>query len=157
MSSTCRLCKLCCLIIGTFLRGLETTASYDKSKEEFIIHSPTPSSIKYWPGGRKCKCWVMLLSTADGEWTEAINTAGSLWLLKWIVKMVTTPVTVSVIADKERYIVKRLLPDADCLQIQSWEKTNPYRPTCSLIYRCPIAWAITYSDLEVMYLIALGG
>ena len=26
---------------GTFLRGLETTATYDQSTEEFIVHSPT--------------------------------------------------------------------------------------------------------------------
>lgn len=36
---------------GTFLRGLETTATYDKSTEEFIMHSPTLTSTKWWPGG----------------------------------------------------------------------------------------------------------
>ncbi|KAJ2940649.1 hypothetical protein O0L34_g14756 [Tuta absoluta] len=36
---------------GTFLRGLETTATYDLKTEEFIIHSPTLSSYKWWPGG----------------------------------------------------------------------------------------------------------
>lgn len=36
---------------GTFLRGLETTATYDKSTQEFIIHSPTVTSTKWWPGG----------------------------------------------------------------------------------------------------------
>jgi alkylation response protein AidB-like acyl-CoA dehydrogenase len=35
---------------GTFVRGLETTATYDKSTREFIINSPTLTSIKFWPG-----------------------------------------------------------------------------------------------------------
>ncbi|MCL4138555.1 UNVERIFIED_CONTAM: hypothetical protein GTU68_031554, partial [Idotea baltica] len=36
---------------GTFLRGLETTATYDEATEEFVLHSPTISSYKWWPGG----------------------------------------------------------------------------------------------------------
>ncbi|CAH2102902.1 unnamed protein product [Euphydryas editha] len=36
---------------GTFLRGLETQATYDANTEEFILHSPTLSSYKWWPGG----------------------------------------------------------------------------------------------------------
>jgi acyl-CoA oxidase len=36
---------------GTYIRGLETTATYDPSSEEFIIHSPTLTSTKWWPGG----------------------------------------------------------------------------------------------------------
>ncbi|KAM4604056.1 peroxisomal acyl-coenzyme A oxidase 1 isoform 1-T1 [Polymixia lowei] len=36
---------------GTHLRGLETTATYDPSTQEFVINSPTVSSIKWWPGG----------------------------------------------------------------------------------------------------------
>ncbi|CAK8678544.1 peroxisomal acyl-coenzyme A oxidase 1-like isoform X2 [Clavelina lepadiformis] len=35
---------------GTFLRGLETTAHYDPNTQEFILNSPTISSIKWWPG-----------------------------------------------------------------------------------------------------------
>ncbi|CAJ0567732.1 unnamed protein product, partial [Mesorhabditis spiculigera] len=35
---------------GTNLRALETTAHYDKKTQEFVIHSPTTSSIKWWPG-----------------------------------------------------------------------------------------------------------
>lgn len=35
---------------------LETTATLDKNKDEFVIHSPTITSTKYWPGdlGRHC-------------------------------------------------------------------------------------------------------
>ncbi|XP_044256836.1 probable peroxisomal acyl-coenzyme A oxidase 1 [Tribolium madens] len=36
---------------GTFIRGLETTATYDPSTEEFVLHSPTLTSYKWWPGG----------------------------------------------------------------------------------------------------------
>ncbi|XP_015587511.1 probable peroxisomal acyl-coenzyme A oxidase 1 [Cephus cinctus] len=36
---------------GTFIRGLETTATYDPSTKEFILNSPTLTSYKWWPGG----------------------------------------------------------------------------------------------------------
>ncbi|CAH1782747.1 unnamed protein product [Owenia fusiformis] len=35
---------------GTFLRGLEMEARYDKSTEEFVISTPKHSSMKWWPG-----------------------------------------------------------------------------------------------------------
>lgn len=35
---------------GTQVRGIETTATFDKETDEFVIHSPTLSSTKYWPG-----------------------------------------------------------------------------------------------------------
>lgn len=35
---------------GTFVRGLETTATFDRHTQEFVIHSPTLTSIKFWPG-----------------------------------------------------------------------------------------------------------
>uniref|UniRef100_A0A1L8DZK4 Acyl-coenzyme A oxidase n=1 Tax=Nyssomyia neivai TaxID=330878 RepID=A0A1L8DZK4_9DIPT len=36
---------------GTFIRGLETTSTYDPKTEEFILNSPTLTSYKWWPGG----------------------------------------------------------------------------------------------------------
>ncbi|XP_078506954.1 peroxisomal acyl-coenzyme A oxidase 1-like [Lissotriton helveticus] len=36
---------------GTHIRGLETTSTYDPSTQEFILNSPTITSIKWWPGG----------------------------------------------------------------------------------------------------------
>ncbi|CAH1639482.1 unnamed protein product [Spodoptera littoralis] len=36
---------------GTFLRGLETTATYDPATEEFVLHTPTLTAYKWWPGG----------------------------------------------------------------------------------------------------------
>nr|XP_006823809.1 PREDICTED: peroxisomal acyl-coenzyme A oxidase 1-like [Saccoglossus kowalevskii] len=35
---------------GTFIRGLETTAIYDPKTEEFVLHTPTLSALKWWPG-----------------------------------------------------------------------------------------------------------
>ena len=35
---------------GSDVQSLETTATYDPATEEFVIHSPTVSSIKFWPG-----------------------------------------------------------------------------------------------------------
>ena len=36
---------------GTYIRGLETTATYDKRSQQFILHSPTITATKWWPGG----------------------------------------------------------------------------------------------------------
>lgn len=36
---------------GTFVRGLETTATYDENTKEFILNSPTLTALKWWPGG----------------------------------------------------------------------------------------------------------
>lgn len=41
---------------GTFVRGLETTATYDKEMQEFVLHSPTLTSTKWWPGGLGKTC-----------------------------------------------------------------------------------------------------
>jgi acyl-CoA oxidase len=36
--------------VSSFLRGLETTATYDKASDEFVIHSPTLTATKWWIG-----------------------------------------------------------------------------------------------------------
>ncbi|RLN15134.1 hypothetical protein BBJ28_00006533 [Nothophytophthora sp. Chile5] len=36
---------------GSNVQGLETTAVYDKSAQEFVLNSPTLTSRKWWPGG----------------------------------------------------------------------------------------------------------
>ena len=36
---------------GTFVRGLETTATCDGGADGFVLHSPTLSATKWWPGG----------------------------------------------------------------------------------------------------------
>jgi len=35
---------------GSDVASLETTATFDRETDEFIIHSPTISSTKFWPG-----------------------------------------------------------------------------------------------------------
>ncbi|KAE9416436.1 hypothetical protein Angca_009133 [Angiostrongylus cantonensis] len=35
---------------GTNLKNLETTATYDPKTEQFVLHSPTITSTKWWPG-----------------------------------------------------------------------------------------------------------
>ena len=49
-----------CLSTGTHLRGIETTATYDPQTETFDIHSPTLTSLKWWPGG--CKGLMLIMS-----------------------------------------------------------------------------------------------
>ncbi|KAK2765524.1 hypothetical protein FQN54_008378 [Arachnomyces sp. PD_36] len=41
---------------GSFVRGLETTATFDRRTDEFVINSPTPSSAKFWPGAMAMSC-----------------------------------------------------------------------------------------------------
>lgn len=41
---------------GTYVRGLETTATYDKKTKEFIIDSPTNTATKFWPGAVAKSC-----------------------------------------------------------------------------------------------------
>ncbi|PSC69663.1 peroxisomal acyl-coenzyme A oxidase 1-like [Micractinium conductrix] len=36
---------------GTFVRGLQTVAVYDEASKEFVVHSPSLESTKWWPGG----------------------------------------------------------------------------------------------------------
>lgn len=35
---------------GSDVAGLETLATFDLATDEFVIHSPTTTSAKYWPG-----------------------------------------------------------------------------------------------------------
>nr|XP_022336079.1 peroxisomal acyl-coenzyme A oxidase 1-like isoform X1 [Crassostrea virginica]XP_022336087.1 peroxisomal acyl-coenzyme A oxidase 1-like isoform X1 [Crassostrea virginica] len=55
---------------GTFIRGLETTATYVPTNQEFVLNSPTITSMKYWPGGlgktSNC-CLVMAQLITQGE------------------------------------------------------------------------------------------
>ncbi|EAW11769.1 acyl-CoA oxidase [Aspergillus clavatus NRRL 1] len=41
---------------GSHLRGIETTASFDEDTGDFVIHSPTITAAKYWPGGLGLSC-----------------------------------------------------------------------------------------------------
>ena len=55
---------------GSFLRGLETTATYDPAREEFVLHSPSISAIKYWPGG--CELTHLSASSDSVLWLSAL-------------------------------------------------------------------------------------
>ncbi|XP_069107205.1 peroxisomal acyl-coenzyme A oxidase 1-like [Argopecten irradians] len=55
---------------GTFLRGLETTATFDPKTQEFVINSPTITSMKYWPAnlGKSVNfCVVMAVLKTQGQ------------------------------------------------------------------------------------------
>lgn len=39
---------------GTSLKNLETTATYDPVEQQFVLNTPLPSGMKWWPGGSKC-------------------------------------------------------------------------------------------------------
>ena len=32
------------------MRGLETTATFDEKTQEFVMHTPTLTATKWWPG-----------------------------------------------------------------------------------------------------------
>ena len=35
---------------GSFVAGIETTATLDKATDEFVIHTPNITATKFWPG-----------------------------------------------------------------------------------------------------------
>ena len=35
---------------GSNVAGLETTATFDKVSDEFVIHTPSIRAVKFWPG-----------------------------------------------------------------------------------------------------------
>lgn len=38
------------------MAGLETTATFDQSKDEFVVHTPTLTATKFWPGDAGMFC-----------------------------------------------------------------------------------------------------
>jgi len=60
---------------GSNVAGLETIASFDKSTDEFIIHTPTNTATKWWPGemGRYANhalVFARLQITDDGDMND---------------------------------------------------------------------------------------
>src|SRR5262245_14100359 len=39
---------------GSNVQGLETLAHFDPATDEIVLHSPTVTSLKWWPGGLGC-------------------------------------------------------------------------------------------------------
>jgi len=55
---------------GSDVSGLETTATFDQEKDEFVIHTPTITATKWWPGdlGLHCTHAVVFAQTyINGE------------------------------------------------------------------------------------------
>ena len=51
---------------GSNVRSLETTATYDQDADEFVIHTPTLTAMKWWPGelgftANYCICYAQLI------------------------------------------------------------------------------------------------
>ncbi|CAI5446335.1 unnamed protein product [Caenorhabditis angaria] len=46
---------------GTNLSAIETTATFDPSTDQFIIHTPTTTANKWWPGGLGSCCTHVIL------------------------------------------------------------------------------------------------
>ncbi|MEE6501847.1 hypothetical protein FKM82_004335, partial [Ascaphus truei] len=60
---------------GTYLRGLETTATFDISTQEFVINTPKLTATKWWPGD--CKLIIYnLFSLIDVEICSVLVTLG---------------------------------------------------------------------------------
>ena len=53
---------------GTFLRGLETKATYDSKTQEFVLESPSLTAYKWWPGG----CMNILNNTITAKCNSAV-------------------------------------------------------------------------------------
>uniref|UniRef100_W8C3Q5 Acyl-coenzyme A oxidase n=2 Tax=Ceratitis capitata TaxID=7213 RepID=W8C3Q5_CERCA len=48
---------------GSFLRGLETRADYDRATGEFVLNTPKLSAYKWWPGGLgHCSNYCLLVA-----------------------------------------------------------------------------------------------
>jgi hypothetical protein len=51
---------------GSNVRGLETTATYDKATQEFVLHSPTLTSTKWYASTRvSCRVVSLVVSSID--------------------------------------------------------------------------------------------
>eukprot|EP00927_Polykrikos_kofoidii_P076950 TRINITY_DN73955_c0_g1_i1.p1 TRINITY_DN73955_c0_g1~~TRINITY_DN73955_c0_g1_i1.p1 ORF type:complete len:697 (-),score=135.34 TRINITY_DN73955_c0_g1_i1:52-2142(-) len=59
---------------GSNLRGLETLATFDVATDEFVIHSPTLTSMKWWPTGMyACTHAVVFAELRIGEKSHGIQ------------------------------------------------------------------------------------
>ena len=71
----------CSFFTGSNVRGLETTATYDADKQEFVLNTPTVTAHKFWPGG--CKEIFMCIARLPDcikVWVNSIGTLYDLFL-----------------------------------------------------------------------------
>ena len=52
---------------GTFVCGLQTTATYDSQTREFVVHSPALTATKWWPGGLGKTATHVVRAASDEE------------------------------------------------------------------------------------------
>ena len=50
---------------GSNLRGIETVATFDKATDEFVIHSPTLTSLKWWPTGMYASTHAVVMANLE--------------------------------------------------------------------------------------------
>ena len=55
---------------GSYVQGIETTAKFDASSQEFVISSPTVTSTKFWIGlagqtATHCVCYARLFTKGE--------------------------------------------------------------------------------------------
>lgn len=119
---------------GTFIRGLETTATYDPETKEFILNSPTLTSYKWWPGG--CKYFLLDMLICANR---------SLWLIKEKIFLVGHTANYAI-------VVAQLYTKGECRGIHPFivqlrnEKTHePLRGTCKFAYNT------SFSNKKVIY------
>jgi acyl-CoA oxidase len=61
---------------GSNVKGLETTATYDPTTQEFIIHTPTDGATKWWIGNAQrsakiCTCFARLITKGQDQGIHA--------------------------------------------------------------------------------------
>lgn len=64
---------------GSNVAGLETTATFDETTDEFIIHTPSVSATKWWIGGAAqtathCAVFAQLIINGKGHGTKTFIT-----------------------------------------------------------------------------------
>jgi acyl-CoA oxidase len=61
---------------GSNVKGIETTATFDKVKQEYVINTPNEKAMKFWIGGAAktstiCVIWAQLIIDGKGYGVHA--------------------------------------------------------------------------------------
>lgn len=64
---------------GSNVAGLETTATFDKATNEFVVHTPTETATKFWPGeiGRQANYALVMAQLVVPEDDGEVNVYGT--------------------------------------------------------------------------------
>ncbi len=63
---------------GTHVRGLQTTATYDISKQEFVLNTNSVIAYKFWPGSSKLNLLCLFSSSSRYNAKRDIRDTGFL-------------------------------------------------------------------------------